>query len=125
MIYHLGIITKTYSVWQCCRNSGGASYLSCRQPLVPTVTTNSRIRPMVLARIKIFHARDMPNKHPISVSCVCVYIYMQLINVKEQKGIWMIGTYLLGAAGGTVCQGKGGLRCPASCPSYMSGCSDT
>lgn len=70
---------------QVCSNAveshDSASYLSCRQPLVPTVTTNSRIRPMVFARIKIFHARDVQNKHPISVSFV---IKMQLINVKEQ-----------------------------------------
>lgn len=35
------------------------------------------------------------------------------------------GTYLLGVGGGTVCQGKGGPRCLASCPTYTPGCSET
>lgn len=35
--------------------------LCCRQPLVTIVTANSRVRPVVLTRIKIFHAERYQN----------------------------------------------------------------
>lgn len=64
------------------------SDLSCRQPLVAIITANSRVRPVVLIGIKIFHAGNATKQNKVFIRKSCANDIILNTNTKRQR-VWV------------------------------------